>query len=48
VGGMNLMTFTKYSGLDPEIGTDSNNVRGFDNGIYPQARTFTMGFNVSF
>jgi TonB-linked SusC/RagA family outer membrane protein len=48
VGGMNLLTFTKYSGLDPEIGTDVNNVRGFDNGIYPQARTFTMGFNVSF
>jgi len=48
VGGMNLLTFSDYSGFDPEIGTDSNNNRGFDNGNYPQARTITVGLNATF
>ncbi|ASZ10172.1 TonB-dependent receptor [Chitinophaga pendula] len=38
----NLATFTKYSGIDPEVGD------GVDYGYYPQARTFQFGINVDF
>ncbi len=43
----NLLTFTKYSGYDPEIGGDvfSNAI---DNGIYPQPRTILGGINITF
>ncbi|MBN8851827.1 MAG: TonB-dependent receptor [Sphingobacteriales bacterium] len=43
VSGNNLVTFTKYTGFDPEIGGSSY---GIDRGIYPQARSFTVGLNV--
>lgn len=44
----NLLTITKYSGLDPEIGKssgqESNNLYlGIDEGRYPQARSYTFG-----
>ncbi len=42
----NLFTFTKYWGYDPEIGTSSTSL-GVDYGVYPQARTWTIGFNIS-
>jgi len=42
----NLFTWTKYWGFDPEIGTSSTSL-GVDYGVYPQARTYTIGFNVS-
>jgi len=53
VQGSNVLTFTKYSGYDPEIGkTDENETKnvelGVDNGTYPQARTFLIGLNFSF
>jgi TonB-linked SusC/RagA family outer membrane protein len=41
----NLATFTKYTGYDPEIGGSSY---GIDRGIYPQARSYMVGVNVSF
>ncbi len=41
----NLLTFTRYSGFDPEIGGD---VMSIDRGIYPQARSFMFGLNVAF
>ena len=57
VAGQNLLTFTKYPGLDPEQQT-SNNVSneqfggdvavGIDWGTYPSARTYTIGLNVGF
>ena len=37
----NLVTFTKYSGLDPEVGGI-----GLDLGSYPLPRTFTVGLNL--
>ena len=43
----NLFTWTKYWGYDPEIGTSSTSL-GVDYGVYPQARTYTVGFNLSF
>ncbi|NDP20863.1 MAG: TonB-dependent receptor [Paludibacter sp.] len=51
VSGQNLLTFTKYSGADPEIGqiTSSNYTsRGVDIGTYPQAKVLTAGFNITF
>lgn len=42
----NLVTFTKYSGYDPEIGGGSG--AGIDRGFYPQARSFMAGVNLSF
>ncbi|MFP9098729.1 SusC/RagA family TonB-linked outer membrane protein [Flavobacterium sp. RHBU_24] len=41
----NLLTFTKYTGYDPEIGGD---VMGIDRGYYPQARSFMLGCNLQF
>jgi TonB-dependent starch-binding outer membrane protein SusC len=41
----NLLTFTKYTGYDPEIGGD---VMGIDRGYYPQARSFMIGCNLQF
>ena len=51
ITGQNLLTFTKYSGPDPEIGqiTSTNTLsRGVDIGTYPQAQTFTAGINITF
>jgi len=45
VSGNNLVTFTEYSGFDPEIGGGSY---GVDRGIYPQPRFFLVGFNANF
>lgn len=45
VMGENLFTATKYRGFTPEVG-DGTNI-GIDYGNYPEARTFTIGFNVS-
>lgn len=58
VTARNLHTFTKYSGLDPEVGygpTDDSNpdndfpwASGVDLGLYPQARTFMVGLSIKF
>lgn len=47
VSGNNLLTFTEYSGMDPEVG-HGGAWFGFDNGSYPQARAYLMGLNVTF
>lgn len=44
----NLATFTKYSGLNPEIQTGSDNTLGFDGGYMPVSRTFILGVNLGF
>ncbi len=45
VMGENLFTATKYHGFTPEVG-DGTNI-GIDYGNYPEARTFSIGFNIS-
>ncbi|MDE5418824.1 TonB-dependent receptor [Labilibaculum sp. DW002] len=47
VSAENLFTFTKYEGFDPEISSGGTSL-GIDRGIYPQARTYTVGVNLSF
>ena len=46
VAAENLLTLTGYKGFDPEISYDASS--GIDRGIYPQARTFTVGLNLNF
>lgn len=47
VQGENLITLTKYPGFDPEIGGDPLH-QGVDRGVYPQAKTYIAGLNVTF
>jgi len=42
----NAFILTKYSGMDPEIGSYDPLKSGWDSGYYPQSRTFTLGFNL--
>ena len=44
----NLITFTGYTGVDPEIGTFESFDIGIDRAIYPQARTIRFGTSVTF
>jgi hypothetical protein len=51
VSGQNLLTFTKYSGWDPEVNADdvvTNVALGYDFYTTPQAKVFTGGLNISF
>jgi TonB-dependent starch-binding outer membrane protein SusC len=48
IGAKNLLTFTKYTGFDPEVGETTLLERGFDRGTYPQSRMFVFGVNASF
>ena len=50
VSGQNLLTFTKYTGFDPEVsnGGQSPLNRGDDYDAYPRARRFTVGIQVGF
>ncbi|WP_229203378.1 SusC/RagA family TonB-linked outer membrane protein [Dyadobacter jejuensis] len=54
ITGQNLITFTKYSGMNPELGyigsTGGGSYRqlNVDYAQYPQARTWTLGATISF
>jgi TonB-dependent starch-binding outer membrane protein SusC len=50
VSGQNLLTFTNYSGFDPEISTfgETNTAPGTDFLTFPQARTMIVGLNLGF
>lgn len=46
----NLITWTKYKGMDPEVNQWGNSgaVQGIDWGTYPHSKTFVFGVNVEF
>ncbi len=54
VSAQNLLTFSGYSGLDPEVGSSGGNDSGYswgagvDNGYYPAPKTFLVGVNLKF
>ena len=56
LSGTNLLTFTKYPGLDPEVstrGTDDASVGsrlrvGIDESAYPNAKTYAIGLKLNF
>ncbi|RVU03021.1 TonB-dependent receptor [Mucilaginibacter limnophilus] len=45
---LNVYTFTKYNGMDPEIGYSEQFASGVDLGYYPRPRTFMIGANLKF
>jgi hypothetical protein len=54
LSGTNLLTFTKYQGMDPEM-TTSDNAKGdgdrsvgMDWGTYPSAKSYNLGVNLAF
>lgn len=46
--GNNLLLFTKYTGIDPELNVSGGNGFGGDGGIYPRTRSITLGLNITF
>lgn len=50
VSAENLITWTKYTGYDPEVSSyEQNNLYpGIDFGSYPNSKTFISGLNVTF
>jgi len=57
VSAQNILTFTNYSGLDPEVSYfgsgggsrgDDNVIIGHDFGNYPNLRSLTVGLNLKF
>jgi TonB-linked outer membrane protein, SusC/RagA family len=46
----NLLTFTKYEGMDPEVNQwgNSGSVQGIDWGTYPHSKSYVFGINVEF
>jgi TonB-linked SusC/RagA family outer membrane protein len=48
VSGLNLVTITKYKGIDPEVQQTGLNPGDDERDKYPTTRTFTFGVNVTF
>ena len=49
VSAQNLFTLTKYTGMDPEVYSESDyGFNGVDMGSYPVPRTFTFGMKLNF
>lgn len=50
VTGQNLVTWTNYTGFDPEVNAFSNTagVFGIDYGTYPQVQTYIFGLKANF
>jgi TonB-dependent starch-binding outer membrane protein SusC len=51
ISAQNLLTFTKYTGYDPEVGNRTPNsslTSGIDYAVYPQPKSFTLGVQVGF
>ncbi len=45
---LNVITWTKYTGFDPDVNSYSGLREGVDEGSYPQSRTIMLGLNVGF
>jgi hypothetical protein len=49
LSGQNLLTFTKYGGMDPEVGANSEIIAlGIESQRYPSSKIMTVGVNVTF
>ncbi len=50
ISGRNLLTFTKYEGLDPEAARNFGNTfqRGFDEFTHPNTKSINFGMNITF
>ena len=50
-GVQNVFVITKYKGLDPEIGANTDSglgTPGIDNNLYPRPRVYNLGLNLDF
>lgn len=48
LSAQNLITWTKYTGLDPEVSAyNSSLTPGFDYSVYPRAKTIIVGLNLN-
>jgi len=49
ITGQNLATWTKYTGFDPEVSRNGQDVlnSGIDNGVYPNSKTILGGVSIS-
>lgn len=45
---LNVLTWTHYTGFDPDVNSYSGLREGLDEGSYPQSRTITLGLNIGF
>jgi hypothetical protein len=48
LSGQNLLTFTKYNGLDPEYNNTNLFEKGFDNFSYPNLKMYSVGLQFGF
>jgi len=48
VAAQNLFTWTKYTGIDPELASYSPLSTGVDYTVYPKATTYSLGINATF
>tara|TARA_R100000935_G_scaffold49630_3_gene75061 strand:+ start:3959 stop:7060 length:3102 start_codon:yes stop_codon:yes gene_type:complete len=48
ISGRNLLTFTKFDGVDPEESGTSNLTRGVIFNNYPQSKSVVLGANITF
>ena len=50
VSAQNMLTFTNYSGMDPEVGFGNGAAwaSGIDNGYYPSSNAWIFGLNITF
>jgi hypothetical protein len=51
VSAQNILTFTKYTGFDPEVGNRTPNsslTSGIDFAVYPQPKSFKVGIQAGF
>lgn len=46
ISAQNLLTITKYKGLDPDISNTNLGMRGLDSGFWPSSRIFSAGVNI--
>jgi TonB-linked SusC/RagA family outer membrane protein len=48
ISGQNLITFTNYSGYDPEVSWQAASINGWDRGNYPSTKSVTAGLKINF
>lgn len=48
VTGQNLLTFTGYTGMDPEVGRNGLSTKGVDTGGYPVSKKYIAGVKIDF
>ena len=46
--GYNLLTWTNYSGYEPEVYVQQGLCPGIDNNVYPRTKNYTFGINLTF